>query len=145
MCSGTGTHSFVPRSVSPGFFSGLHVATDTTEPIRPPDAFGADDAVVILGMPDNVTAAALAFSVAASGLVHIRTTPLLTIEETDQAVSKSVNYRPVSKGLGRTIAVGVPRGRPCRAVAVSGPFAKRAARTPAGFARLRERGRLCKR
>ena len=43
-------------------------------------------------MPDNASAAALALSVAASGLVHIRTTPLLTIEEIDKAVSKSVNY-----------------------------------------------------
>lgn len=56
-------------------------------------AFGADDAVLILDMADNVTAAALALSVAATGLVRIRTTPLLTVEETDQAVSKSVNYR----------------------------------------------------
>src|ERR1700688_2356233 len=55
-------------------------------------AFGADDAVLICDMPDNVSAAALALSVAASGLVHIRTTPLLTIEEIDKAVSKSVNY-----------------------------------------------------
>jgi len=57
-------------------------------------AFGADDAVLILDMPDNITAAALSLSAGAAGLVRIRTTPLLTIEETDQAVSKSVNYRP---------------------------------------------------
>jgi uncharacterized protein with GYD domain len=57
-------------------------------------AFGADDVLLILDFPDNVAAAAMSLTVAASGLVHIRSTPLLTIEETDQAVSKSVNYRP---------------------------------------------------
>ncbi len=56
-------------------------------------AFGADDAVLVLDLPDNVTAVALALSVAASGLVNIRTTPLLTIEETDKALAKSVSYR----------------------------------------------------
>lgn len=55
--------------------------------------FGEDDAVVILDLPDNVTAAAMALSVAASGLVGVRTTPLLTIEEVDQAIGKSVAYR----------------------------------------------------
>jgi uncharacterized protein with GYD domain len=55
--------------------------------------FGEDDAVVILDLPDNVTAAALALSVAASGLVGVRTTPLLTIEEVDQAIGKGVAYR----------------------------------------------------
>jgi len=56
-------------------------------------AFGEDDAILILDLPDNVTAAALAVSVSASGLVRTRTTPLLTIEEADQAVGKSVTYR----------------------------------------------------
>ena len=56
-------------------------------------AFGEHDAVLILDLPDNATAAALAVAVAASGIVRIRTTPLLTIEETDQAVGKSVAYR----------------------------------------------------
>jgi len=55
-------------------------------------AFGEDDAILILDLPDNVTAAALAVSVSASGLVRARTTPLLTIEEADQAVGKSVTY-----------------------------------------------------
>lgn len=56
-------------------------------------AFGEHDAVLILDLPDNATAAALAVAVAASGIVRIRTTPLLTIEETDQAMGKSVAYR----------------------------------------------------
>jgi uncharacterized protein with GYD domain len=60
-------------------------------------AFGADDAILIFDLPDNVTAAALALTVAASGLVQIRTTPLLTVEEVDEALKKKVSY----KGPGR--------------------------------------------
>lgn len=57
-------------------------------------AFGEDDVVLILDLPDNVTAASLSLTVSASGLVRTRTTPLLTIEEADHAVGKSVSYRP---------------------------------------------------
>ena len=57
-------------------------------------AFGKSDVVVIADVPDNVTAAAFSLAAAASGLVRITTTPLLTIEETDQALKKSVGYRP---------------------------------------------------
>jgi hypothetical protein len=32
--------------------------------------------------------------VSASGLVRTRTTPLLTVEEVDQALQKNVSYRP---------------------------------------------------
>lgn len=56
-------------------------------------AFGEDDVIVILDLPDNVGAAALALAVSASGLVRLRTTPLLTVEETDKALQKSVTYR----------------------------------------------------
>jgi uncharacterized protein with GYD domain len=56
-------------------------------------AFGEDDVIVILDLPDNVGAAALALAVSASGLVRLRTTPLLTVEETDKALQKSVSYR----------------------------------------------------
>jgi len=57
-------------------------------------AFGADDVVAITDMPDNASAAGLALAVSASGLVRTRTTPLLTVEEADQALQKSVSYRP---------------------------------------------------
>ncbi len=56
-------------------------------------AFGDTDAFVIVDAPDNVTAAAVAMAVNASGLVSSRTTPLLTPEEVDQAAKKSVTYR----------------------------------------------------
>ena len=50
-------------------------------------AFGADDVVVIFDLPDNVAAARLAIAVGVSGLIRTRTTPLLTVEEVDQALA----------------------------------------------------------
>ncbi len=55
--------------------------------------FGKDDVVLIVDGPDNVSAAAVSLTVSASGLVRTRTTPLLTVEEVDQALGKSVEYR----------------------------------------------------
>jgi hypothetical protein len=57
------------------------------------NALGADDAYVIADLPDNSTAAALGIAVSAAGLVRTRTTALLTVEETDRALEKTVNYR----------------------------------------------------
>ncbi len=57
------------------------------------NALGPDDAYVIVDLPDNVTAAALGIAVSAAGLARTRTTALLTVEEVDQALAKSVNYR----------------------------------------------------
>ena len=56
-------------------------------------AFGDSDAFIIVDGPDNVTAAAVSLTVNASGAVSLRTTPLLTPEEIDQATKKSVSYR----------------------------------------------------
>jgi uncharacterized protein with GYD domain len=56
-------------------------------------AFGDTDAYVIVDAPDNVTTAAVALTVAASGLVTIKTTVLMTPEEVDQATKKSPAYR----------------------------------------------------
>ena len=56
-------------------------------------AFGDRDAVVIIDCPDNVTAAGLALSVASSGAVNIKTTPLLTPEEIDRAVKVRSDYK----------------------------------------------------
>jgi uncharacterized protein with GYD domain len=57
-------------------------------------AFGETDAYVIIDAPDNVTAAGLALTIAASGVVTLRTTVLITPEEVDRAVKASPNYRP---------------------------------------------------
>ena len=61
-------------------------------------AFGEYDAVLIVDVPDNATAAGFALTAAASGLVRIQTTPLLTIEEADRALQKKVAYAPPGKG-----------------------------------------------
>lgn len=57
-------------------------------------SFGEHDVILIVDVPDTVAMTAFAFAVSASGLVRTRTTPLLTIEETDRALSKSVEYKP---------------------------------------------------
>jgi len=55
--------------------------------------FGDADAYVTVDMPDNISAAAAAMSVGASGLVSCRTVVLLTPEEVDRAAQTKVNYR----------------------------------------------------
>jgi uncharacterized protein with GYD domain len=55
--------------------------------------FGEEDVIVILDLPDNVAASALSLAVSASGLVRTKTTPLLTVEDVDKALAKSVSYR----------------------------------------------------
>jgi uncharacterized protein with GYD domain len=57
-------------------------------------ATGENDVVMIVDVPDLVTAAALSFTVSASGLVRAKSTPLLTVEEADRALSKKTDYRP---------------------------------------------------
>jgi uncharacterized protein with GYD domain len=56
-------------------------------------AFGDADVYIVCDFPDNVSAAALSIAVTSTGLVRTKTTPLLTIEEADQALGKTVNYR----------------------------------------------------
>ena len=56
-------------------------------------ALGEDDSYAIVDLPDNSTAAALGIAVSAVGAVRTRTTALLTVEETDRALEKTVNYR----------------------------------------------------
>jgi uncharacterized protein with GYD domain len=57
-------------------------------------AFGSDDFVIIVDLPSNVDAAALALAINASGTVESRITVLITPEEIDQATKKTVKYRP---------------------------------------------------
>ena len=57
-------------------------------------AFGADDVVVVTEFPDNVAAAALGLAVSAAGAASTRITVLISPEEIDQAVKKSVTYTP---------------------------------------------------
>jgi uncharacterized protein with GYD domain len=58
-------------------------------------AFGGTDAYVVMDLPDNETAAALALAVASTGAVgNVRTIVLLAPEEIDTAVQKQVGYTP---------------------------------------------------
>ena len=56
-------------------------------------AFGDNDFYVIADLPDNVSGAATSIFVNASGAIKTKTVVLLTPEEVDQAVKKTVEYR----------------------------------------------------
>lgn len=57
-------------------------------------AFGDFDLYSILDFPDNVSMAAVALAVKASGAIQTKATVLLTPEEIDAAAKKSVEFRP---------------------------------------------------
>ena len=57
-------------------------------------AFGEHDAYVIVELPDNESATAVALTVNAAGGATVRTVVLLTPEEVDAAAKRSVEYRP---------------------------------------------------
>jgi uncharacterized protein with GYD domain len=56
--------------------------------------FGESDAYVVVDLPDNKAAAAVALAVNSSGAVSAKTRVLLTPEEVDAAAQESVDYRP---------------------------------------------------
>lgn len=56
--------------------------------------FGDTDAYVIVDAPDHVSVAAACLAIGASGAVTTSTTTLLTPEDVDAAVKKTVDYRP---------------------------------------------------
>jgi uncharacterized protein with GYD domain len=56
-------------------------------------AFGAEDLVAIADAPDNVAISAISIAASSVGLVRTRITPLLTVQEVDAALKKSVAYR----------------------------------------------------
>lgn len=63
-------------------------------------AFGEYDVVLIVKMPDNVSAAAFSLAVSAGGACKaVKTTPLMTGEEGVQAMrkAKGAGYRPPGK------------------------------------------------
>jgi uncharacterized protein with GYD domain len=63
-------------------------------------AFGEYDIVVLFEMPDNVSAAGIAMAFAAGGACKsVKTTPLLTIEESVEAMKKAgkSGYRPATR------------------------------------------------
>ena len=56
-------------------------------------AFGDDDSIMIVDLPNSIKAEALGLTISGSGAVRIRTTPLLTVEEVDQALEIKMRYR----------------------------------------------------
>ena len=60
-------------------------------------AFGADDAYVIVELPDNIAAAALGMAVSSTGLTSVKTVVLLTPGEVDEAAKRQVAYTPPGK------------------------------------------------
>ena len=57
-------------------------------------AFGDVDAYVVVDLPDDEAAAAAAFTVGASPTTKVKTVKLLTLDEADAAIARSVDYRP---------------------------------------------------
>ena len=57
-------------------------------------AFGADDAALIVDVPDHETMAAISLTVSATGTIRTRATVLLTPEQIDEAAKKQVRFRP---------------------------------------------------
>jgi uncharacterized protein with GYD domain len=56
-------------------------------------AFGEDDVVSIVDLPDNVAASALSLAASATGLIRTRTTALLAVEEVDKSLATTVKFR----------------------------------------------------
>ena len=60
-------------------------------------AFGDADVVAISDVPDNVTAAALAIGISATGTANVKTVVLMTPEEVDQATKKTLSFRAAGR------------------------------------------------
>ncbi|MFF4491222.1 GYD domain-containing protein [Streptomyces sp. NPDC001544] len=56
-------------------------------------AFGQDDIVLIIDLPDAVSMAAVSLTVKASGGLQTRATPLLGVDEIDEATRRQVDFR----------------------------------------------------
>lgn len=64
-------------------------------------AFGDDDVIVVVDMPDNVAVAAIAIAFAAGGAAkRVKTTPLMGMQEGMNALAKAgqCGYKPLHKG-----------------------------------------------
>lgn len=57
-------------------------------------AFGDSDVIAIVDLPDTVSTLAFSLIINAAGGAKVKTTVLIAPEEVDQAVKKSVEYRP---------------------------------------------------
>ena len=74
-------------------------------------AFGESDAVVIVQMPDNVSAAAASLAAAAGGSVKsVKTTPLMSVEEGMQAMRKAGGAGYRAPGPPKSVCARSGRG-----------------------------------
>ena len=105
-------HYMVQAAYTPDAWGGLVKSPqDRAEALRPAIerlggklvsfymSFGEYDALVIAEMPDNVSAAGVSIAAAAGGAVRaIKTTPLMTVQESMEAMRKAgqAGYRPPS-------------------------------------------------
>lgn len=60
-------------------------------------AFGDNDVVSIVEVPDNITAATLAIGISSTGTVGTKTTVLLTPSEIDEATKKTLSFRAAGR------------------------------------------------
>lgn len=60
-------------------------------------AYGADDVVSIVDLPDQAAAVSFSLTVNSAGTVKLSMTPLLTVEEMDAGIGKHATYRPPGK------------------------------------------------
>ena len=56
--------------------------------------FGADDLYMIVELPDQASAAAASIAVSSAGAIVLKATVLITPETIDEAIGRTVNYRP---------------------------------------------------
>ena len=56
-------------------------------------AFGDHDWILIADLPDNASASAFSLAVSGSGLLRTTTTPLLSVEETEAALQKKIDFK----------------------------------------------------
>ena len=57
-------------------------------------ALGDDDVFTVVDLPSHIHVASLSTLVGASGMVEVRTAPLLTVAEMDKALGEDMSYRP---------------------------------------------------
>lgn len=57
-------------------------------------ALGEDDGYLIADLPDAEAVTALSIAVAAAGGARVKSVPLLTVQQVDEAVKRSFQYRP---------------------------------------------------
>ena len=57
-------------------------------------AFGKDDLFIIADLPDDAAATAVSLALGAAGALTVSVTVLVTAETVDEAIARSVPYRP---------------------------------------------------